>query len=174
LCVALAGGADEGVCAKTILSALARRAYRRPVTDAELSDLLTFFNDGRSDEFEAGIGLALRRRLVKPAFLFRIERDPSQIPPATAYRISDLDLASRLSFFLWSSIPGDELLDVATRGLRYAADHLACLATGHSRSQDRAPGSPSRHPHKHAPQVRVVVGRMHTDADHASDHASNE
>ncbi len=111
-----ASRADEGVCAKTILSTLARRAYRRPVTDADLSDLLTFFDDGRSDGFEAGIGLALRRLLVKPAFLFRIERDPSQIPPATAYRVSDLDLASRLSFFLWSSIPDDELLDVATRG----------------------------------------------------------
>jgi len=110
--------ADEPGCAETILSTLARRAYRRPVTAAELQDVLTFYKEGRREGagFETGIEMALRALLVSPKFLFRIERDPANIPPRTAYRLSDLELASRLSFFLWSSIPDDELLDVAIRG----------------------------------------------------------
>ena len=108
---------EEAGCANTILSTLARRAYRRPVTDAEIEALLTFYNDGRADgDFERGIELALRGLLVSPGFLFRIERDPAEIAPDTDYRISDLELASRLSFFLWSSIPDDELLEVAMEG----------------------------------------------------------
>ena len=108
---------EEAGCATTILSTLARRAYRRPVTDAELAALLTFYNDGRAaGDFETGIELALRGLLVSPGFLFRIERDPAQIAPDTDYRISDLELASRLSFFLWSSIPDDELLEAAMQG----------------------------------------------------------
>jgi hypothetical protein len=96
---------------------MARRAYRRPVADADTEVLLRFYRDGRSKGgFEAGIGMALRRILVSPEFLFRVERDPASAPPNTAYRISDLELASRLSFFLWSSIPDDELLDLAERG----------------------------------------------------------
>jgi hypothetical protein len=107
----------ELACAKTILTTLARRAYRRPVTDADVQRLLTFYSDGRSERgFEAGIEAALTRLLVSPNFLFRVERDPVKVAPGTAYRITDLELASRLSFFLWSSIPDDELLDVATRG----------------------------------------------------------
>ena len=92
-------------CATQILSALARRAYRRPVTDADVSGLLTFFTEGRRDggEFEAGIEMAIRALLVSPELLFRVERDPAAITPGTPYRISDLELASRLSFFLWSS-----------------------------------------------------------------------
>ena len=108
---------DEEPCAKNILSSLARRAYRRPVTDADLKPLLSFYETGRrSGNFEAGIEMALRRMLVTPDFLFRIERDPAGIAPAAAYRISDVELASRLSFFLWSSIPDDQLLDLAERG----------------------------------------------------------
>ena len=107
---------DELACAQTILSTLARRAYRRPVTDADVGVLLDFYQRGRSDGgFEAGIERAIRRLLVSPEFLFRIERDPPNVAPDTAYRISDLELASRLSFFLWSSIPDDELLDLAER-----------------------------------------------------------
>ena len=105
---------DELACATTILSTLARRAYRRPVRDPDLAVLLDFYRRGRSDGgFEAGIERAIRRLLVSPAFLFRIERDPPDVEPDAPYRITDLELASRLSFFLWSSIPDDELLELA-------------------------------------------------------------
>lgn len=104
-------------CAKQILSTLERRAFRRPVTDADLQDLMPFYEAGKADGgFERGIEKALERMLVSPQFLFRIERDPAGIAPGTPYRISDLELASRLSFFIWSSIPDDELLDIAARG----------------------------------------------------------
>jgi hypothetical protein len=103
-------------CARTILSTLARRAYRRPVTDADLEPLLAMYGEGRRQgSFDVGIERALKRLLVSPEFLFRVERDPANIAPNTPYRISDLELASRLSFFLWSSIPDDELLDAAVK-----------------------------------------------------------
>jgi cytochrome c5 len=109
--------ASEEPCARKILSTLARRAYRRPVTDEDLQRLLGFFRSGRAEGgFDMGIQRGLRRILAAPSFVFRVEREPTNLPPGTAYRISDLDLASRLSFFLWSSIPDDELLDTATRG----------------------------------------------------------
>jgi mono/diheme cytochrome c family protein len=110
--------ADEARCGKLILSTLARRAYRRPVTAVDLQPLMAFFEQGRSGtgNFEAGIELALRRLLVSPAFLLRTSQDPPNIAPDTVYRISDVELASRLSFFLWSSIPDDELLDLAVKG----------------------------------------------------------
>ena len=107
-------GGDEESCAKKILSTLAHRAYRRPATAAELQELLNFYRTGRSKGgFDAGIEQALERMLVSLDFLFRIERDPANVAPGTVYRISDLDMASRLSFFLWSSIPDDELLELA-------------------------------------------------------------
>jgi hypothetical protein len=115
-----AKAADEAPCAKTILSKLARHAYRRPVTDADLKVLLDFYNEGRSSgTFEAGIELALQRILVSPSFLFRAEFDPvssAATSKSSIYRVSDLSLASRLSFFLWSSIPDDELLGLAEKG----------------------------------------------------------
>jgi mono/diheme cytochrome c family protein len=108
---------DAARCAREILSTLARRAYRRPVTERDLDVLLGFYDQGHTDGgFEAGIELALRRLLASPEFLFRVERDPQDVEPGTPYRVSDLELASRLSFFLWSSIPDDELLDVAIAG----------------------------------------------------------
>jgi cytochrome c5 len=108
---------DEESCAKTILAALARRAYRRPVTDVDLEPLLRFYRDGRREgTFEKGIQAALERLLVSPQFLFRIEREPANVEPGGPYRISDIELASRLSFFLWSSLPDDQLLDAASRG----------------------------------------------------------
>ncbi len=108
---------DEEACARKIISTLARRAYRRPIADAEVTNLLVPYHTGRSEEgFEAGIEWALHRILVSPEFLFRIERDPENLEPSTAYPISDLELASRLSFFLWSSIPDDPLLNVAANG----------------------------------------------------------
>jgi hypothetical protein len=109
--------ADEEPCARKILSTLARRAYRRPVTDKDVRTLLGVYEVGRSEgDFEAGIQAALERILAGPEFLFRIERDPADVPPDTTYRISDLELASRLSFFLWSSIPDDQLLNLAESG----------------------------------------------------------
>ena len=117
---------DEDVCARKILSGLARRAYRRPVTEPEVQTLLRFYKDGRSTEdFEAGIEAALRRVLVSVNFLFRVEQDPSGVAPGTPYRLNDLELASRLSFFLWSSIPDDELLTLAERNQLGRADVLA-------------------------------------------------
>ncbi len=109
--------ADEARCARQIFSTLARRAYRRPVTERDLTVLLEFFDDGSVDGgFEGGIELGLRRLLASPEFLFRVERDPDGLPAGTPYRVGDLELASRLSFFLWSSIPDDELIDVAVNG----------------------------------------------------------
>ncbi|MGH9786669.1 MAG: DUF1592 domain-containing protein [Terriglobia bacterium] len=108
---------DEEPCARRILSTIARRAYRRPVTNEDIQTLLTFFKTGRAGGgFDAGVEMALERILVGPEFLFRVERDPAGGPPGTAYRLSDLELASRLSFFLWSSIPDDELLGLAEQG----------------------------------------------------------
>ncbi len=107
---------DEATCAREMLATLARRAYRRPPSDADIDTLMAFFEVGRTEGgFDAGIQAAVERLLVDPDFLFRIETDPPGVGSGTAYRISDLDLASRLSFFLWSSIPDDELLDLAVR-----------------------------------------------------------
>jgi hypothetical protein len=104
-------------CARTILSGLARRAYRRPVTEQDVRTLLDFYRAGQAEQgFEAGIQRALRRMLASPSFLFRIEREPANVLPGSVYRLSDFDLASRLSFFLWSSIPDGALLSAAARG----------------------------------------------------------
>ena len=112
-----AAQSDAEDCAREILSTLARRAYRRPVTDADLDLLLPFYHDAYAEGgFDAGIQYALERLLVSPEFLFRIERDPATVASNSVYRISDLELASRLSFLLWSSIPDDALLDAAVRG----------------------------------------------------------
>jgi mono/diheme cytochrome c family protein len=108
---------EETACATKIVSALARRAYRRQVTSDDMQTLLGFFRTARATgTFDTGIRAALERLLTSPDFLFRIEADPEKIAPATAYRLSDVELASRLSFFLWSSIPDEELLDLAIRG----------------------------------------------------------
>ena len=104
-------------CAAKIVSALARRAYRRPATDEDVDTLLGFYRRARADgDFDAGIRAALERLLVSPDFLFRIEADPEKIPTGATYRLSDVEIASRLSFFLWSSSPDDELLDAAIAG----------------------------------------------------------
>ena len=108
---------DELPCARKILSTLARRAYRRPVTDGDMETLLTFYQAGRNHgNFDSGIENALRLVLASPKFLFRAEPDPAGMAAGTIYHVSDLDLASRLSFFLWSSIPDDQLLQVAEQG----------------------------------------------------------
>ena len=115
----------EGPCARSIISMLARRAYRGPITEADLKSPLALFRDGaRRGGFEAGIGLAIRGILVNPKFLFRFEEQPETIEPDTPYAISDLELASRLSFFLWSSLPDDELLDLAVAERLHRRDVL--------------------------------------------------
>lgn len=108
---------DELACATRILSTVGRRAYRQPLTDADMQVLLAFYRSGRDvGTFENGIEQALARVLVDPRFTFRFEKEPQGVPAGRPYRLSDFELASRLSFFLWSSIPDDELLDVAARG----------------------------------------------------------
>jgi hypothetical protein len=117
---------EEEACAKRILSTVMRRAYRRPVTDADVARVLPFFQDARRDgDFEAGIEAALSAILVSREFLFRVEQEPAGLSPGTPYRVSDGELASRLSFFLWSSIPDDELLAVAERGELRSPEVLA-------------------------------------------------
>ena len=108
---------EETACAERIVSAFVRRAYRRPVVAADWAKPLKFYHEAKeAGGFEAGIGSALSAILVSPEFLFRIERDPADVAPETTYPISDVELASRLSFFLWSSIPDEELLAIAQRG----------------------------------------------------------
>ena len=110
------GAQDEEPCAREIITALARRAYRRPVTAADIEPLVEIYREGRSDrDFEAGVERALEALISMPKFLMRVERQPVDTPAGGVYRISDLELASRLSFFLWKSIPDDELLDLAER-----------------------------------------------------------
>ncbi len=108
-------GAEEGPCAAQILSRMARRAYRRPTTDQDVEVLLEFFRQGRSEggSFDAGIQLALERLVVDPEFLFRVYRAPTGVEPGAVYRLDDVAIASRLSFFLWSSIPDEPLLELA-------------------------------------------------------------
>jgi hypothetical protein len=112
-----ASTSEEEPCARRILSALERSAYRRPVEDSDLLSLMPFYTAGKAEGgFELGIERAIQRLLVSPQFLFRIERDPPGAAPGTPHPVSDLELASRLSFFIWSSIPDDELLDLASQG----------------------------------------------------------
>lgn len=112
-----ASPADEPACARSALTALTRRAYRRPVIAQDVEPLLSFFEAGRRDGgFEAGMQKALELLLVSPEFLYRVERDPVGIAADATYAISPVELASRLSFFLWSSVPDAELLDLASKG----------------------------------------------------------
>jgi len=111
-----ASATEEAACAKKIISTLARRAFRRPVIDEDLEVLLASYRDGsRAGGFESGLEMAIRSILVSPEFLFRIENQPAGAVVNTPYRVSDRDLASRLSFFLWSSIPDDELVRMAEK-----------------------------------------------------------
>ena len=114
-------GADEVPCAKKILNGIARKAYRRTITDSDTERLLTFYQAGRNQSgkdgnFEDGIERALEFILAHPEFIFRTEDAPANVKPGEAYRIGDLELASRLSFFLWSTVPDDELIAAASQG----------------------------------------------------------
>jgi hypothetical protein len=112
-----ANAAEETGCARRILSTLAGRAYRRQVASNEIADLMASYEQGRSNgSFNTGVQFGLRRILASPSFVFRPEVEPASIPQGAAYRISDIELASRLSFFLWSSIPDEQLLRVAREG----------------------------------------------------------
>jgi mono/diheme cytochrome c family protein len=116
VCEPTADGADE-VCARQILTSLATRAYRRPVDDASLATLMEFYEQGRQLRgFETGVQYALARALVDPQFIFRFEREPEGLAAGAAYALDGFEIASRLSFFLWSSIPDDELLAAANDG----------------------------------------------------------
>ena len=109
--------AEEGGCAESILSTLARRAYRRPLADRDVELLMNLYEEGRATgDFEAGIQRGIRGMLVNPNFLFRVATVPSSAQSGQPYQVSDVELASRLSFFLWSSIPDDGLLDLAVEG----------------------------------------------------------
>ena len=131
--------ATRTACATKILSTLARRAYRRPATNDDVQTLLGFYKSARADgDFDTGIRAALERLLVSPDFLFRIEADPAKVAPGTAYRLSDVELASRLSFFLWSSIPDDELLDLAIAGKLREASGPRSAGAAHARRPARA------------------------------------
>jgi mono/diheme cytochrome c family protein len=109
---------EEATCARTIVSTLAKHAFRRPVTAADVNALLEFYKAGREEggKFDGGIEAALQRILADPEFIYRGEPEPANLVPGKSYRISDLALASRLSFFLWSSIPDSELIDIAAKG----------------------------------------------------------
>ncbi len=105
---------EEAECAERILLSLTRKAFRRPVTETDIAPMMTFYNEGRSGgSFDDGIELAVRRLLADPEFLVRREQEPANIADGEAYAITDLELASRLSFFLWSNVPDDELIDLA-------------------------------------------------------------
>jgi hypothetical protein len=120
-----AGEAQESACAKEILTTLLRRAYRRPVTAADWEWVQAFYLEGRREgTFRDGIELGLRRILASPPFLVRAEREPANIPAGQPYRITDLELASRLSFLIWSSIPDDELIEVASQNRLHLAPVL--------------------------------------------------
>src|SRR5262249_10285465 len=112
-----AAAAEEEPCARKILRTLARRAYRRPASAQEIATLVDFYRKERGNgTFQTGIESALARMLMDTNFLFRVEHEPRSATPGTAYPVNDFELASRLSFFLWSSIPDDTLLDAAERG----------------------------------------------------------
>jgi hypothetical protein len=111
-----ASAAEETPCARQIIGSIARRAFRRPVQETELTTLMKFYQEGRKEDFDTGIQQALARILVAPAFLYRVEDEPAGTVEGGIYRLSNLEIASRLSFFLWSSIPDDELLDLAVKG----------------------------------------------------------
>jgi hypothetical protein len=118
--------ADEAGCAREILAPIARKAYRRPVNDDDLARLMPFFDAGRTrGSFDAGIQLALRRILASPSFVFRVEADPEALAPGEPYFVNDLALATRLSFFLWSSLPDDRLIEIAADERLHEPDVLA-------------------------------------------------
>ncbi len=129
-----ASAAQEEPCAQEILTTLTRRAYRRPATPQDLEWVWGFYQEGRREgTFEDGIELALRRILTSPQFLVRAEKEPANAKPGQPYRITDLELASRLSFLLWSSIPDDELINVASQNKLHTPAGARAAGAAHAR-----------------------------------------
>ncbi len=123
-------GLSEDACARRILSTLATKAYRRPISDAELTDLLHYYSQAKTGgSFADGIQFGLRRILASPSFVFRPEAEPTAIPAGTSYRITDTELATRLSFFFWSSLPDEALMRAAREGRLKNPDVLASQIT---------------------------------------------
>ena len=123
-------GLSEDACARRILSTLATKAYRRPISDAELTDLLHYYSQAKTGgSFADGIQFGLRRILASPSFVFRPEAEPTAIPAGTSYRITDTELATRLSFFFWSSLPDEALMRAAREGRLKNRDVLASQIT---------------------------------------------
>src|SRR5207248_5792313 len=112
-----ANPSQETACAKQIVSTLGRHAYRRPVNEEDVESLLGFYQRGRNEggDFDHGVEMAVQAILMDPDFIFRKEAEPANVPPGQKFRISDVELANRLSIFLWSSIPDDTLLNLATQ-----------------------------------------------------------
>src|SRR5262245_5326098 len=109
--------AEEDACARKIISTLEKRAYRRPITDRDVDPVMVIYKEGRAaGSFDSGIERAIEALLSSPKFLIKVEREPSDVKPGSVYRLNDLELATRLSFFLWKSVPDDELIDIAARG----------------------------------------------------------
>ena len=134
-----ASAAEEPACAEQILSSLARRAFRRPVDSEDIAASLAFYNDARADggDFDSGIRAAVSRMLVSPWFLFRVEGDSPDVPAGSNHAISDFELASRLSFFLWSSIPDDELLGLAEKRRAARGERARGAGAPHDRRSAR-------------------------------------
>ena len=142
-----------------------RRAYRRPIAKAEVDGPMAFYREGRAEgDFDAGIATALSAVLINPEFLFRVESDPKKVAAGGVYRISDLELASRLSFFLWSSIPDDELLD--------AADSRQAQSARRSSRSRRAGCSPIARSFNLATQLRRTVAAAAQSRGGQSERAS--
>jgi hypothetical protein len=115
----------DDICARRILSTLATQAYRRPITDAELNDLVSYYSRAKTGSFQDGIQFGLRRILASPSFVFRPEAEPPSIAPGTPYRITDIELATRLSFFFWSGLPDEPLMRAARSGRLKSSEVLA-------------------------------------------------
>src|SRR5262249_38081371 len=113
-----ASAKDEQACAEKIVATLARQAFRRPVADADTEFLMNYYQEGRKDggSFENGVQMAVQAIIANPKFIFRFEKSPATAAPGKNYRLSDLELASRLAFFLWSSLPDEQLLSLASQG----------------------------------------------------------
>jgi hypothetical protein len=161
--------AEEEACATRTLTTIMRRAYRRPVGDADLGQILPFYREARREgDYDAGIEAALSAILVSPRFLFRVEQDPAGVAPKTAYLVSDLELASRLSFFLWSSIPDDQLLAAAERGELHHPAELARQARrllADPRSQSLVSGFAGQWLHLRNLESVAPDGRLFPDFD---------
>ena len=151
---------EELPCAEDILKHLATRAYRRPIVDSDLEALLSFYAIGREErDFESGIRMGLQAILSSPSFVFRLESTPEEAAPGESYRVADLDLASRLSFFLWASAPDEEILALASEG---RLSEPSTLEKQVRRMLRRSPGRGARDPLRVAVASTCRISRSST------------